>query len=117
VQIPLQVSFRGLAHDDRVEAHCAEHVAKLEQLHDRITACRVTITQPNHHHSKGERVEVTVDTTLPGHEIVVHRDHTAARKPDDLLLAVNEAFEISRRRIDDYVSKRRERDQSGKRSA
>ena len=43
MQIPVQVTFRGMAVSDAAEAQCWDEAARLDKFFDRITSCRVVI--------------------------------------------------------------------------
>jgi len=105
VQLPVQVSFRGLPVSDEIEAACVREAEKLERYAKRISACRVVISAPHKHRTRGNLFEVRIDLTIPGHEIVVNRvppDHASDEK---LELALREAFDTVRRRVEDAVRK------------
>ena len=77
MQVPLQVSFRGIAHSDAVEADIRGRAEKLEQFYGRITSNRVIVETPHGHHHTGKLYHVRIDLTVPGGEIVVGRDPEA----------------------------------------
>lgn len=111
MQIPLQITFHGIDHSDAVEERIREKAAKLEQLFDRITSCRVVIEA--HHrntsslHRKGEPFHIRIDLTLPGAELVVKRDPKDAHVNEDILVALRDAFENMERQLKDYVARMR----------
>ncbi len=111
MQIPLQITFHGIDHSDAVEERIREKAAKLEQLFDRITSCRVVIEA--HHrntsslHRKGEPFHIRIDLTLPGTELVVKRDPKDAHVNEDILVALKEAFTNMERQLKDYVMRLR----------
>ena len=76
MQIPLQITFHGIDHSDAVEERIREKTAKLEQIFDRITSCRVVIE--HHHrnssslHHKGE-VRGTFVSPKVADDVGVHR--------------------------------------------
>lgn len=111
MQIPLQITFHGLDHSDAVETRVREKVAKLEQLYDRITSCRVVIEV--HHrntsnlHHKGEPFHIRIDLTVPGSELVVKRDPKDAHVNEDIYVALRDAFEAMTRQLKEFVSRQR----------
>lgn len=50
MQIPLQVTFRGIPHSDAVEAKIREKAAKLEKFYSHIMGCRVAVEAEHHSH-------------------------------------------------------------------
>jgi len=113
MQNPLQISFHGIDHSTAIEARIREKAAKLEQIFDRITSCRVVI-EPHHRntcglHRKGEPFLIRIDLTVPGSELVVKRPPKDIHVNEDILVALREAFDNIERQLKDYVTRLRER--------
>ena len=104
MQIPIEISFRGLPRWERAEAEVRARAVELERYCDRITSCRVIVEAPRLHH---QLYRVRVDLTVPGREIVVKRDPAQHRDHEDLYLAIRDAFRAARRQLQDYVRERR----------
>ncbi|MHC5022358.1 MAG: HPF/RaiA family ribosome-associated protein [Planctomycetota bacterium] len=107
MQKPVQVAFRGMKVSDAVEAACWEEAAKLERYFDRMTGCRVVIAEPHRQHRKGNLFEVRIDLTVPGGEIVVTREPPAHHADEDVFVALRDAFDTARRRLEDFARRRR----------
>jgi ribosome-associated translation inhibitor RaiA len=111
MQIPLQITFHGIDHSDAVEERIREKTAKLEQLCDRITSCRVVIEA--HHrntsslHRKGEPFHISINVTVPGAELVVRRDPKDPHVNEDILVALRDAFDTMGRQLKDYATRQR----------
>jgi ribosomal subunit interface protein len=111
MQIPLQITFHGIDHSDAVETRIREKVAKLEQLCDRITGCRVVIE--SHHrntsnlHHKGEPFHIRLDLTVPGTELVVKRDPKDSHVNEDIYVALRETFASMERQLKEYMARQR----------
>jgi cold shock CspA family protein len=87
--------------------------------------CRVLLEFVQRHHEGGNRYHVRIDLTVPGEEIVVAHEanlHAAAQDIDaekvarvaesdperkHARVAVREAFDIARRRLQDYARRQR----------
>jgi hypothetical protein len=107
--LPLQVTFDGLAHSDRIDAEVRERVAWLRQYYPRITACRVLVSVPHRHQHNGRHFHVTVDVQVAdGSPIVVSRQTSVH---DPLLrhagTAIHEAFNAARRQLQDFAREQR----------
>ncbi len=109
MEIPLQITFRDFGHSDAVESRIREHVAKLEQLHDRMTSCRVMVEAHHRRHHKGRIFHVRIDITTPGREIVVNRDQHDKHAHEDVYVALRDAFSAAQRQLRDHVRERRGR--------
>jgi cold shock CspA family protein/ribosome-associated translation inhibitor RaiA len=75
---------------------------KLDTIYDRIIRCRVMLEAPVGHHRHGGPFKVRIDVTVPGSELVVNR-----QEDDDLPIAIRNAFDAMRRRLEDYVRQQR----------
>jgi ribosome-associated translation inhibitor RaiA len=99
-----------MARSEGVEDRCLSEVEKLEKLYDRITSCRVIVAQPHRNQRTGNLYDVRIDLAVPGGEIVVDREPPAQHQNEDLTSALRDAFDRARRRLEDFVEKRRNRD-------
>ena len=107
MQIPPQVSFRGMRPAPAIEAACVHEAEKLDHYYDRITSCRVVVSEPHRHHRKGNLFSVRVDVTVPGAEFVTNREPTQHHQDEEIGVAIREAFDAIRRQIEDWVRKHR----------
>lgn len=103
----VQVTFRGMQSSAQIRAEVEERIKKLERVCDRITRCRVTIQKPHQHHLKGNPYQVTVDITVPDHEVVVSKGTDKDRIYNNLYAALRDAFDASQRRLEQYVKQSR----------
>jgi ribosome-associated translation inhibitor RaiA len=103
MQVPLQVTFRDVPQSAAVDADIRKHAAALETVCDDMTSCRVTIESPARHKHQGRLYAAHVDVTVPAGEIVSTRGH----EHEDLHVAIRDAFEAVRRRLEDHVRRRR----------
>jgi ribosome-associated translation inhibitor RaiA len=102
MQIPLQITFRGMQTSPAVDAAIRSHAAKLEQFYSRITSCRVVLEQVARHHRKGREFVAHIDLKLPGGEIAVKRDHD-----EDVMVALRDAFDATTRKLEDFAREQR----------
>ena len=105
MRIPVQVTFRDMPVSDAIEAACRQEAEKLERYFDRITSCRIVVSEPHQRHRKGNLYSITVDLTVPGDEIVVNREPPEHHAREDIQVALREAFDQTRRQLQDYVRK------------
>jgi ribosome-associated translation inhibitor RaiA/cold shock CspA family protein len=99
MDIPLQITVRNIEVSDATRAMIRAHAAKLDQFYDRIMGCRVLVGVPQRYRI-GQPIAycVRIDLTVPGGELVVKR------KPrEDLVTAVQDAFDAAGRRLQDYA--------------
>jgi hypothetical protein len=120
--VPTQVTFRGLSPSDALDGVIRERVAWLERFYAGIVRCRVLVEVPHRHRRSGRTFHVRVEVTVPGGPAVVvsHQpspvgelqdvDEGVSRKYADVdimhghaLVAVHEAFDATRRRLEDFA--------------
>jgi hypothetical protein len=119
------VNIRGTRNTGPLEAYTLEHLEKLQRYSASVTGARVLVEPADRRHRDGSRYHVRIDLTVPGEEIVITHDASprsgarqraarALRKSDELerthrraSVAIREAFEHARRRLQDYERRRR----------
>lgn len=103
MRIPFQVTFRDMPRSEAVEAEIRRRAEKLDEFCDRIMSCRVTVETPGGHKHQGKLHSVHVDLKVPGEEIASTRRH----EHEDVYVAIRDAFDAVRRRLEDYVRRTR----------
>jgi cold shock CspA family protein len=107
MQLPLQVSFRHMDHSEAIEALVREKAAGLDKFASHIMSCRVVVGPAGKHHAQGNLYEVRIDLTVPGEEIAVTREPSEHTEHRDIHVALRDAFDAARRKLEDYVRRRR----------
>ncbi len=107
MELPLQITFRGIPHSDALEADIRSKAEKLDQFYEKIMACRVMVEKPHGHQHKGELFHIRIDLTVPGGELVIRRGPDEHRAHEDPYVAVRDAFNAARRQLQDYARKQR----------
>lgn len=103
MQLPLQITFRHMASSPALEKRIRRRAQELEHFFDRITACRVTVECRHPRQQQGNVFEVRIDLTVPGREISVGRDRGINHAHEDAHVAVRDAFDALRRRVEDHA--------------
>ena len=99
MQIPLQIVAQGLELSPPTQDMIAEHAGKLETFFSRVMGCRVTVSAPNRWPQAGPMTyRVRIDLTVPGGELVTKRQPNV-----NLLDAIQDAFRVAGRRLQDYA--------------
>lgn len=116
MQVPVDIRFRHVEPSEALESAIRSHVEALEQQHERITACHVTVDhvggargagKPHHRHGSGAHFRVSIHLTMPGAELFVGRDPEAHANFEDAYAAVNEAFDNIKRQLGDLKRPRK----------
>jgi len=124
--IPTQVTFRGLEHTPALEDDVRERVSWLEHFYTGIVRCRVLVEVPHRHRHDGRHFHVRIELTVPGgapivvsHEPSLHGgskdfEHEAHHKGSEIenvhryaRVAIHEAFDAARRRLEDFSREQR----------
>lgn len=102
MQLPVQITFHGMAHSAALEEAIRERAGKLERFHPGIISCRAVVEEPARHKHQGKEFVVRLDIKVPGAEIAVNREHS-----EDPFVAVRDAFDAARRQLEDHARRRR----------
>lgn len=93
MEIPLEITFRGVARTPAIEELIAEQAAKLEKLSDHIISLRVAIEKPQEHQASGNPFRVRLIARIPpGHELVADRDPLERDLHDPLDKVIRDTF-------------------------
>jgi cold shock CspA family protein len=121
MQVPLQITFRNMESSPRIKEWIRAEAERLETFYSQIMGCRVAVEVPHRHHRKGSRYRVRIDLTLPGGEVVIKRQPNirdrvkqrgeaqasksleVATPNKNLRLAIDDAFRVAVRRLQDYA--------------
>ena len=107
MELPLQITFRHMDTSDAVAARIRERAEELERFFDRIMSCRVVVECRHPRRQQGNLFHVRVDLKVPGREIVVGRDPAAHHAHEDVYVAIRDAFDTTRRLLEDHVREAR----------
>ena len=121
MQAPIEIAFHNIEKADWAEDAIRDHVARLEQMFDRLTTCRVRVDQRANNSSNTIPPVVRIELSVPGHRdiVVAHEPDRLQRKfqAPDLHNAINEAFRIAERRLGQFKDQLRDRTAAGRHEA
>lgn len=121
MELPVQVTYRGLDGSEALNELIHKEAEKLERFFDRIVGCRVLVEREQRHLRSGAPFHVRIDLTVPGAELTIDTaksvraspsdEQAAARRKSaevdaahkDPALAVRDAFRRARRRTQDFA--------------
>jgi len=95
MELPIQITFRGMAHSAALEAAIREKASKLGQFHPRITSCRAVIETAARRKQQGKEFVVRLDIKVAGGGFAINREHS-----EDPFVALRDAFDAARRKLD-----------------
>ena len=126
MQTPPTVTFRGVRYPALLEKDVKTRLARLERYYPAIVSARVRVDLSGRHR-EGNRFRVLVELGVPGADVIVAHDASLRpalkargqrriRKQDEsdsshrhAKVAIREAFEAARRRLQEHARKRREK--------
>lgn len=103
MQIPVQISFRNMDPSDYVEGKIRDRAAALERFFPRIISCRVVVERRHHRHRTGDLFHLSIDLAVPGAELAVTREPPKHHAHEDVMVAIRDAFDETRRRLEDHA--------------
>ena len=98
MQVPLQITYRDMECSDALDARIRDKAAKLEEFHPHLMSCRVVVEERHRHQHQGRQFTLSIDARVPGHEVLVNRDHH-----EDVYVAVRDAFDAAARKLEDIA--------------
>lgn len=100
MNVPLEISYRGVESSEYLDKAIRQGVAKLERHCDHLSSCRVAIERTQHHQRSGQRYRVRIDLTVPPrHELTVSREPSEGSLHTDLVAEIREAFDAAERQV------------------
>ena len=106
MEIPVQITFRGMSPLPSIGSLIEERASRLERFAERITRCHVTVGLPHRHHRNGRRYSVHIEVSTPRGSVVVTRNPETSF-PRELDVLIREAFDSATRQLEEEVYRRR----------
>lgn len=99
MEIEPQISFRGVDATPEINQLIRDKIDKLEQVHNRITSCRVMVEQPHQKGKKGHAHHVAIEIEVPTGRVIVNRKPGDVNAHEDLRIALRDSFNSARRQL------------------
>ena len=108
MQTPPEVIFHDVDRSPWVETYIGERVQRLDRFADGITSCRVSLTQEQASHHKGNRYSVMVEVRMPpNHDLAARKAKLIRDMPTQLPALINLAFGAIERQLKKTAQLRR----------
>jgi ribosome-associated translation inhibitor RaiA/cold shock CspA family protein len=121
MQVPMEIAFHNIDKSDWAENAIRDHVARLEDIYDRLITCRVRVERRAVNANNTIPPVVRIEISVPGHKdiVVAHEPDHLQRKfqAPDLGNAINEAFRIAERRLSQHKEQLADRTAAGQHEA
>jgi cold shock CspA family protein len=102
MQVPPEISFRHMRKPEGADDLIAEAIERLEEVHDGITSCRLTVERPHKHRQRGRALDIQLLVHVPPGKDIVVSNHPAAGEADEPFApALRRVFDRARRQLKD----------------
>jgi ribosomal subunit interface protein len=101
--LPVLIHLHDMPLSEAVEAKSQARADRLARFSDEIQKFEVWLESPHGHHRKGPLYGIRIRLTVPGEEITIELQP----ETDDVYVAIREAFDAARRKLEDYERRRR----------
>ncbi|MDD5459582.1 MAG: HPF/RaiA family ribosome-associated protein [Phycisphaerae bacterium] len=108
MNVPIEIVFKNVYKTPEVEELIRTKAAKLEQICDYMSSCRVVVEQPQkqHENSNPYRMRMRIDMTVPpGHELVAKREATQGNGHDPLIGVIRKTFDAAAKQLQTLTAK------------
>jgi len=108
MRVPLEITYRNVKKNDDIEKLINDKAAKLNDFHDNIVSCRISIEQIQEGKRSGKNYHVRIDLRVPpGKELVVHRKSREEGSGEGLRTVITDAFKTMDRQLKKIKQKQR----------
>lgn len=108
MDVPPEISFRGVERNPQLETFLERRIGKLEDICDYINGCRIAVEKPHEHQRQGNPFRVRIDLTVPpGKELAATAGQLDNDHHDDLRTVIVDAFEAMERQLRELVERQR----------
>ncbi len=108
MDLPLELTFRGVEKTEGLETLIRQKSDKLERICDHISSCRIAVEKPHSHQASGNPYRVRIDLTVPpGHELFAQRGPMEGNVQEQLSHVIRETFDAMERQLKELVEKQR----------
>jgi len=104
-ELPVDVTFRNLEPSSAIETIVRRKAVKLRQVARRLMNCRVVVGLPNRRHRQGKLFVVTIELGMPSGSLWINRTPPEDHRHEDVHVAIQDAFDSARRRLQDAVKR------------
>jgi ribosomal subunit interface protein len=106
MQVPVRITFKGLAPSPALEERIQAKAAKLDRFHDRITSLHVLVEAVHRQDQLGRLYSVRIDVAVPGKEIFASREAGHEHEHEGVYVALRDAFDAVTRQLEHFTDRR-----------
>lgn len=108
MRVPIEITYRNVAKKEAIEKLIHDKAEKLNDFHDGIVSCRISIELDQESKRSGNELHVRIAVRVPpGQELVVHEKSNEEGASEPLRAVINEAFKTMSRQLKKLKQKQR----------
>lgn len=104
---PVQITFRNVPPLKTIERLIRRKVRKLQESHNRIVKCHVTLETRHQPHHKGDLYDVHIDLQIPGRKLIITSAEHDNSANELLSRAIRDAFDVAEQQLQNHGRPRR----------
>ncbi|MGE5085477.1 MAG: cold shock domain-containing protein [Bacillota bacterium] len=103
LMIDLKINYLGMPESNSVSAAVWDHVKHLELFSAQLMSCHVVINRPPRKSHQGGIYHIKIHLHMKGSDIVIDREPGKNHAHEDVYVALRDAFDAAKRKIEDYT--------------
>ncbi|MBC2717173.1 MAG: ribosome-associated translation inhibitor RaiA [Desulfobacteraceae bacterium] len=108
MRVPIEVTYRNVSKSDEIEKLIHDKADKLNDFHDGIVSCRISIEQDQESKRSGNQYHVRIGLRVPpGKELVVRQKSGEKGTGESLRTVITDAFKTIGRQLKKLKQKQR----------
>lgn len=108
MDVPPEIAFRNVEPTEELKQGILDGIDKLEEVYDRLVACRVMVEDTTPARHSGNEYKVRLEMSIPNKTVMVEKDHTESEDHVDVHQMLREAFNVGRKRLKKMKDVRRD---------
>ncbi len=108
MRVPIEITYRNVAKRDGIEKLIHDKADKLNDFHDGIVSCRISLEQDQESKRSVKQYHVRIGLRVPpGKELVVHQKSDEEGTGEPLRTVITDAFKTMGRQLKKLKQKQR----------
>jgi ribosome-associated translation inhibitor RaiA len=108
MRVPIEITYRNVAKRDGIEQLIHDKADKLNDFHDGIVSCRISLEQDQESKRSVKQFHVRISLRVPpGKELVVHQKSNEEGSGESLRTVIADAFKTIGRQLKKLKQKQR----------
>ncbi len=108
MRYPIEITWRNVPKNEKIEALIREKARKLDQISDDIVSCRVIVEKPQKHMKTGRLYQVRVEIAVPRETIISVQEKAGKGERDEKLEhTIRSTFQTAWRHLREHTRKLR----------